>query len=106
MGNTWVTDLWHFLNDDGSLADMPRPAFNLATYFGRIVRAVTTRNKDTLVTGVRCRRRLGRRQCSGEIIAFVDEQRASAIDWSCQVCKDNGFISGWQDTIWDWSVRA
>jgi len=106
MGNTWITDLRHFLNDEGSLADMPRQALQLANYFGRIVKAVTSRNRKTLVTGVKCRRRPGRRACPGEIIGFVDEQHASAIAWSCPVCKDNGLISGWKGTIWDWSVSA
>ena len=104
MGNTWITDLRHFLDDDGSLADMPRPACRLTKYLGQIVKAVTTRKRNTLATGVRCRRRPGRRPCSGEIIAFIEEQRA--ISWSCPACKDNGVISGWEGTIWDWSVSA
>ena len=104
MGNTWITDLRHFLDDDGSLADMASPAHKIANYFGRIVKAVTTRNRDTLAVGVRCRRRPGRKPCPGEIIAFVDEQ--GAISWSCPVCKDNGVISAWKGTIWDWSVSA
>ena len=85
---------------------MPKPALHLANYFGRIVKAVTSRNRKTLVTGVKCRRRPQRRPCPGEIVAFVDEQRASAIAWFCPVCKDNGLISGWKGTIWDWSVSA
>jgi hypothetical protein len=23
------------------------------------------------------------------------------IYWHCPVCNDNGFISGWQDTLWN-----
>lgn len=104
MSNAWITDLRHFLNDDGSLVDTAKPARTLADYFGRIVKAVTTRKGKTLATGVRCRRQPGRRRCPGEIIAFVDKQQA--ISWSCPVCKDNGVISGWDGTIWDWSVSA
>jgi len=104
MGNTWITDLRHFLNEEGSLEDMPIPAFKLATYFGKIVKAVTTRKRDTLNTGVRCRRRPGRKACPGEISAFIDER--GAISWSCPTCKDNGVISGWRGTMWDWSVSA
>jgi len=110
-----ITDLRHFLNEDGSMADMPNPARILAKYLGRIVKGVTTRQRDALTTGVRCRKRLKhrmpeqgrvlvRRPCPGEIIAFIDEQQA--ISWSCPVCQDNGVISGWKDTIWDWSVNA
>ncbi len=106
MGNSWVVDLRHFLTDDGSLAEMPRPAMRLATYFGRIVRAVTVRDKSSLATGIRCRRRPSQRPCPGEVIAFIDYQNGSAIVWSCPVCGDNGIISGWEGTLWDWSVSA
>ena len=104
MGNAWITDVRHFLNDDGSRANLRNPGRTLAEYFGRIVKGVTTRQKDALATGVRCRKRPKRRKCPGEIIAFIDEQ--GAISWSCPVCEDNGVISGWKGTIWDWSVNA
>ncbi len=105
MGNTWITDIRHFLDDDGSLvAGMPKQALKLANYFGRIIKAVTGRNGDTLSTGVNCRRRPGRKPCPGEVVAVVDEH--GAIFWSCPVCEDNGTISGWKGTMWDWSVSA
>ena len=100
----WITDLGHFLDEDGRRAEMPNPARTLAEYFGRIVKGVTTRQRDALATGVKCRKRFKRNKCPGEIIAFVDEQQA--ISWSCPVCEDNGVISGWKETIWDWSVNA
>lgn len=104
MGNTWITDIRHFLNDDGSISDMPNQARKLADYFGRIVKGVTLRRGNALATGVRCRRRFRHRPCPGEIIAFIDEK--DAVSWSCPVCNDNGIISGWRGTIWDWSVSA
>jgi hypothetical protein len=106
MGNSWVTDLRHFLNEDGSVAEMPRSTLKLANYFGRIVKAVTSRNKDVVATGIRCRRRPGHKSCSGEIIASIDYQQNSVIVWSCPICGDNGTISGWEGTVWDWSVNA
>ena len=99
-----ITDLRHFLKEDGSMADMPNPARNLAEYLGHIVKSVTTRQRDALATGVKCRRRFKRRKCPGEIIAFINEKEA--ISWSCLECKENGVISGGKGTIWDWSVNA
>ena len=33
MGDTWITDLTHFLNEDGSFpANIPGPALNLALF--------------------------------------------------------------------------
>jgi len=100
----WITDLRHFLDEDGSRSDMPHPARTLAEYFGCIVKSVTTRQGDALATGVKCRKRHRRRKCPGEIIAFINDQES--ISWSCPVCEDNGAISGWKETIWDWSVNA
>lgn len=99
-----ITDLRDFFNEDGSRTEMPNPARTCADYFGRIVKGVTNRQSDALATGVRCRKRPRRRPCPGEIIAFIDEQQA--ISWPCPVCRDNGLISGWKGTIWDWSVNA
>jgi hypothetical protein len=99
-----IADLRHYLNEDGSMAEMPNPARALAEYLGRIVKGVTSRQRDILAAGVKCRKRSKRKKCPGEIIAFIDEQEA--ISWSCPVCEDNGVISGWKGTIWDWSVNA
>ena len=99
-----ITDLRHFLNQDGTMADMPKPARRFSEYLGSIVKGVTTRRGAELATGVRCRRRIDRRPCPGEIIAYINEQ--DGICWSCPVCEENGIISGWRGTIWDWSVSA
>ena len=99
-----ITDLRHFLNEEGSMPDMPKPARILAEYLGSIVKGVTTRRGGELTTGVKCRRRFRRRKCPGDIIAFIDEKEA--ISWSCPVCKENGVISGWKRTIWDWLVSV
>jgi len=99
-----ITDLRHFLKEDGSMADMPNQVRILAKYCGRIVKGVTTHQRDVLATGVKCRKRFKRKKCPGEIIAFIGAQQA--ICWSCPVCEDNGVMSGWKGTIWDWSVNA
>ena len=99
-----ITDLRHFLKEDGSMAEMPNPARALAEYLGSIVKGVTNRPRDALATGLRCRKRHRRRACSGEIIGVINEQ--GAISWSCPVCEDNGVISGWKGTMWDWSVNS
>ena len=105
MEGTWVTDLRHFLNEEGIVPpDLPRPAERLAYYFGSIVKAVTSRENPWLSpTGIRCRRRPMRQRCPGEILAFIDEEHNASIRWQCPVCNDNGVISGWQQTPWDLS---
>lgn len=103
MGNTWVTDLSHFLDEDGIVPpDLPLPAERLVDYFGSIVKVVTShKNFKLSSTGIRSRRRPMHQRCPGEILAFIDEEHNAAIRWKCPVCNDNGFISGWQQSPWN-----
>jgi len=103
MGDTWITDIRHFLRDDGSMPDLPGPADRLAKYIGSIIEAVTSRHPDKVdwVTDIRCRRRPGHKRCDGKIVAFYDEDDSTTIRWFCPFCDDNGYIHGWRGTIWD-----
>ena len=102
MGNTWVTDLRHFLDDEGLLAEaLPGSALNIALFLGSIVGWVTSHPHGTYEwTNVPCRRMPGHKRCLGEIFAWLDSS-TEAITWECRMCGDNGLISGWQDTTWD-----
>ncbi len=103
MGDTWFSNLRHFLHENGMIPDnLPGPAARLASYFGSIVKAVSSRTDDeNLYTGISCRRRPGRKPCPGEILALIDEDNDSGITWRCTHCGDNGVIYGWKDTIYD-----
>ncbi len=103
MIGSWITDLRHFLDEEGTTWKLPPPAARLADFFGGIVEAVTSQDNNTSIisTGLRCRRRPGHKKCTGEILAFLDQQNALNVRWHCSVCGDNGIISGWQDTVWD-----
>jgi hypothetical protein len=106
MGDTWITDIRHFIDEKGMIpADIPRPALNLATHLASIIKAVTrshNRAKST-ATPVGCRRRPGRKKCNGFIVASIENDHR--IRWFCPVCDDNGHICGWQATQWDCSQR-
>ena len=99
MGNTWVVDLRHYLNEAGAFADMPKPARQLAEYFASIVVDATSNLDDE--PSVRCRRRPARRRCVGMVMSYTSADDCERIHWHCPVCKDNGFIAGWQNTLWD-----
>ena len=99
MGNTWFIDLRHYLAPTGALADMPSQARLLAEYFASIVVDATT-NIDDPPT-VRCRRRPGRRRCTGVVMSYPACDEHDSIYWYCPVCDDNGVIRGWQNTLWD-----
>lgn len=102
MADTWVVDMTHYLDSDGSLAPLPGPALNLALYFGSIVSWMTSIEspEGPEETNVWCRRKPGRQRCLGEIYAWF-EPASAAIRWTCPFCGDNGQISGWEGTLWD-----
>ncbi len=103
MGDTWITNMQHFLDTDGLIPDdLPGPAYRLSNFLGSIVQAVTSRKDQNLTSiGIRCRRKPRRKPCPGEILALTDAENYFSISWHCTVCDDNGVISGWQGTIWD-----
>jgi hypothetical protein len=102
MGNTWVTDIRHFLDASGAIPeDIPGPARNLGLFLGAIVAWVTSgRSVSDPRTNVSCRRSPRRRRCRGEILATF-EADGSTISWRCPVCGDNGVTRGWERTPWD-----
>ncbi len=101
MRETWVTDMQHYLDESGHVADMPRPALNLALFLGSIVAWMTSRDVKRIEwTNVPCRRSPRRQRCRGEIYARFDPEDG-AIIWECLLCQDNGYIRGWEGSPWD-----
>lgn len=99
MGDTWITDIRHFLNEKGVFPDeLPKPALSIANHMAAII-VDATNDDDTITTAVRCRRRPGRKRCSGYIVSSIQED--NRIRWFCPSCDDNGYISGWEKTIWN-----
>jgi hypothetical protein len=99
---TWVIDVRHYLEEDGDeLSTASGPALNLALFVTSIVAWVTDHlPQGDPHTNVTCIRRPGRRRCTGDIMAELDEASGS-IHWQCPWCGENGIISGWQGTVWD-----
>ena len=103
MPDTWIVDLRHFLNRDGSFAPTSGPALRLALHFAEIVREITAdMGGETSFPKVRCRRKPKRIRCTGAIQSDLDVAN-DAIVWECPVCGDNGAISNWEGTLWDFS---
>ena len=103
MGDTWVVDLRHYLDErTGDIPDsLPGPALSVALFFGSIVAWVTDHLPEAeWHTNVSCRRSPGRRRCLGEIFAELDGGTGQIV-WRCPRCGDNGLIHGWEDTVWN-----
>ena len=105
MGDTWITDMQHYLDEQGRMPSMSGPALSIALFLGSIVEWMTSAPlADINRTNVRCRRNPGRARCTGAIHAAYEEN-GEAIRWACPICGDNGCIRGWQDTLRDRSTE-
>src|ERR1035441_8711932 len=101
MPDTWITDITHFLDENGEMIKEPIEARRLAEYFAAII--VMSSYPDPEYPPeykVSCRRRQKRKACLKEIIGFADLETDDII-WMCPKCGDRGRISNWQGTIWD-----
>jgi hypothetical protein len=101
MGDTWIIDLAHFLDRNGEIAPQSGPARRLAEY---IVAIVSMASRPEIIPPpqyrVRCRRRPGRKPCSGLIEVDFDPDNEDIV-WWCPFCQDNGRIRNWKGTTWD-----
>lgn len=98
MTGTYVTDIPHFLDDEGELVTtMPRPARQLASFLVLVIDAVTqavpAHDHDTRI---RCRKDA----CTGSIRASLRSTREEIV-WHCPDCGHNGVIRNWRGTKWD-----
>jgi hypothetical protein len=101
MGDTWIVDLEHMLDENGAIAAPKGPARKLTEHIVAIVAMASSPEIIPLPAyQVRCRRRPGRKPCPGIIQADFDPQDERII-WRCPVCEDNGYISNWKGSMWD-----
>lgn len=96
-GGTYVTDIAHYLDETGEMAQMPRPARKLASFLTLLIEAASG---ATLAgehnSGIRCRTKA----CRGTIRTFLPTIR-DEITWRCVVCEHHGVIRNWQNTKWN-----
>ena len=87
-----VCDLRHF----SDLADdAPGPARRLGVQLAAIVRSASAHRVGSgVTTAVGCTKRPGRRPCEGFVMVFRHPN--GEIAWGCDVCGDEGVITGWQ----------
>ena len=99
----WVVDMRHYVDEEtGDLpASMPERVVSLAIFLGAIVAWVTDHLPEgDEHTNVPCRRSPRRRRCRGDIIAQL-QPVSGEIVWQCPLCGDNGWIHGWEETLWN-----
>lgn len=97
MSGTYVTDITHFLDENGELAEMPEEARKLASFLVLLIDAATqTFPADDRDSRIRCRKD----GCTGSIRCSLSSV-TDEISWYCPRCGHNGVIRNWQDTKWN-----
>ena len=97
MNGTYVTDITHYLDEAGELAEMPSPARKLASFLVLLIDAATEAfPADEHDTRIRCRTDA----CTGSIRASLSSMEGE-ISWHCPECGHNGVIRNWQSTKWN-----
>lgn len=105
MADTYVTAMDHLEAALSPRADVPAPARRFALYLGDIVRAATAIEPGRqFLSPLPCRRRPGRKPCPGRL-TILRAEVPPEIYWACPSCEENGLITDWQDTWWDFTSR-
>jgi hypothetical protein len=100
MGNIYITDMTHFEGIPSGPSH--EPARRMAQFFGAIVSTASVSSADELIeAALFCRRRPGRIQCPGHLQIRRDPV-SNVISWHCSRCDEQGEISNWQGTSWDY----
>jgi hypothetical protein len=89
----------HFLDETGNIPkQIAKEARELASFFALVIDATTKKFPSSVTqTEIRC----FEKRCDGtiksELLSVNDE-----IHWICSICQNEGRISGWQGTKWDY----
>jgi predicted RNA-binding Zn-ribbon protein involved in translation (DUF1610 family) len=97
MKQTYVTDITHYLDETGELAEMPGPARKLASFLVLLIDATSQVGPvSDFDTKIRCRTDA----CTGSIRTSLASMNDEIV-WRCPDCGHNGVIREWQGTKWN-----
>ena len=102
MAETYITDITHYLDDEGEIAIESGAGLRFAEYLTYIISMMSHPPPVPDEFKVKCRCRPKRKPCKGMIVGGTDPA-TGVIIWWCTECRVNGFISNWQGTMWDMS---
>lgn len=103
MADTWVTDITHFLDENGEFKSESVQERRFGEYLAAIiVMASYPEPEYPPEFRVDCRNRPEHKPCHGELAGFVDPETDDIV-WTCPACEENGIIKNWRGTIWDMS---
>ena len=96
----WVINIQHWLDETMSVPAVPqlrlkvKKISEIITYATSVAAGIPTESIPI------CWRRPKRRPCKGKLDIDLDHT-SGHISWRCEVCGDEGVVSGWEGLIWD-----
>ena len=96
-----ITDIRHFLDDDGNVPDLSVEAMNLLGFLTAVIEQASEKYDapiSFLENGCRCV--VEGESCPGEVEVWVFAED-NRIGWECLECGDEGIITNWEGTRWD-----
>ena len=98
---TMITNIRHFLDEEGDVPDLPKEALDLVAYLTSIIEAATMEDEcSPELDEVKCRQIVNAKRCPGDVDVILLPE-STEIEWQCAVCGEDGVISGWEGTKWD-----
>lgn len=94
---TFVTDITHYLDEAGELAQSPRPARRLASFLTLLIEEATSApSSGEHDSGIRCMVK----DCKGTIRTSLPPGHVEIL-WRCKACGHKGVIRNWNNTKWN-----
>ena len=91
----WVIDIRHWLNESQDGPAVPQLKKKVEKLEEIIVFATSVESLVPVSHYQKCDKRPGRKPCKGRLdVKMVSDDE---IYWLCQVCGDEGVVSGWTD---------
>ena len=98
---TLITNIQHFLDENGEVLNIPPEAQELLTFLSAIIEAASTEyDAPVAFADIKCRSVVNGKSCPGKIEVWVYTED-NRIGWECLECGEEGVISHWEGTQWD-----
>ncbi len=95
-----TTNINHFLNDDGELADLNPESRKFVALLTSIIEQASSRcSEHPTFINTPCQSITDNKVCLGDIATDITNE--DQIIWECVKCGENGLITEWQNTQWN-----
>jgi hypothetical protein len=96
-----VTNIQHFLDDNGEVPDLPPEAQELLSFLAAVVQAATiTYGQPMTLLEDLGHPVIGGTSCTGNLEVWVYAE-SNEIGWECLECGEEGIVTDWEGTAWD-----